>query len=653
MPRFLSRLLLVFAIVLVFGPPVRAGQSGFGERLLPKSTKGVFLVTNVEYLTSQWEQTQLGQLMNDPAMEPFAKDLRRQFQDRFSRLRERLGLKLDDLRGVPSGEMDVAMIQPAKEQAAVALLVDVAGHLPQAKELLGKVSANLIAQGAKRSEDSVGSLMLIVFDVPESRDYPAGQVAYFLCEEDSLLGAADNMEVMKGIIRRKMGQGTPGDSLGDVPSFKHVMGRCQKHTGETKPQIRWFIDPLSYIECVRTVTPESKRRQGVTVLDVFRDQGFCAIQGIGGYIDFKVGQYEILHRTSVYAPGPYVKAPEPYKDKVSMDMLTFPNSANYALPSFIPNDVATCTMFHWDILKAFDNFGPTFDELFGEGETGIWDDVLESLKEDEDGPQIDLRKELIQHLDHRVTVISDYVLPITTKSERLLFAIRIKPDKVQDVADGVKKMLKDDPTIRRRVLGNLEIWETVEQEQMKLPDAPTIDLPNLAPKKKETVIKRERRFRGEAEDEEELLLPHAAVTVANGHLLIASHYDFLVDILERAKKSDLLADSPDYKTVDSAMRNLGARQDCLRAFSRTDEEYRPTYELIRMGKMPEAETMFGRMLNSLFGPHKKGFVRKQQVDGSEMPDYDLVRGYLGPAGTFGKTEEDGWFVVGFMLKKGE
>ena len=49
-----------------------------------------------------------------------------------------------------------------------------------------------------------------------------------------------------------------------------------------------------------------------------------------------------------------------------MDMLTFPNHENFALPGWVPNDVATCTQFYWNILEAFDNFGPVFDQIVGE-----------------------------------------------------------------------------------------------------------------------------------------------------------------------------------------------------------------------------------------------------------------------------------------------
>lgn len=44
-------------------------------------------------------------------------------------------------------------------------------------------------------------------------------------------------------------------------------------------------------------------------------------------------------------------------------------------------------------------------------------------------------------------------------------------------------------------------------------------------------------------------------------------------------------------------------------FSRTDEEYRPVYELFRAGRMPESETMFGKLLNMLLGDNRSGVPR--------------------------------------------
>jgi len=641
-------------------------------------------------------------------MKPFAEDLRRQLENRFSDAQDRLGLTLDDLKDVPGGELSVALVQPASGQSALVLLVDVSGHLEQAEALLAKVTKTLIEKGAKQNRQKVGDNTVILFDLPKKpRDDRQRQAIYFLM--NNVLGVSDSLPVIQRIMARLAGR--KGSTLAEVPAFQTVMNRCKaqlvepaSQAAEPVPQIRWFVEPLGYIEAVRAATPEDRRRKGKTMLDVVKNQGFTAIRGVGGFVDFAVAHYELVHRTAVCAPGPYEK---------SMKMLVFPNHTEFAPLAWIPRDVATYTTFYWDVLNAFDNFGWLFDELFGEPEflfsvkldhqndldkgtlsealreefakhgvpvspkavpttkqagstwqikdeevtfvirkgeslrvyiedTGIWDDVLEQLKEDPNGPKIDLREELVANLGKRVTVVTDYQLPITTASERLLFAIQAVDQK--GVAAGIKKMFHDDPTVKRRVFKDHVIWETIEPDKSDIPSAPVIDIPDIAP------IKKPEEAEEEVEGEEKIL-PNAAVTVANGHLLVASHYDFLIKVLDNGEKQEKLGESTDFRVVEGMMKLLGADRNCVRSFSRTDEEYRPTYELIRMGKMPESEAMLGRLLNVVLGPKKKGVVRKQKIDGSELPDYDVVRRYLGPAGTFATSEEGGWFVVGFMLSK--
>ena len=87
------------------------------------------------------------------------------------------------------------------------------------------------------------------------------------------------------------------------------------------------------------------------------------------------------------------------------------------------------------------------------------------------------------------------------------------------------------------------------------------------------------------------------------------------------------------------------------SFTRTDEAYRGAYELLRTGKMPESESMMGKMLNSLLGEGKEGVLRSQRIDGSKLPDYDMVRRYLGPAGLTMTSEPTGWLLTGFTLIK--
>jgi hypothetical protein len=304
--------------------------------------------------------------------------------------------------------------------------------------------------------------------------------------------------------------------------------------------------------------------------------------------------------------------------------------------------VATYGSGYCDILNAFDHFGPLFDELFGEGDTGVWEDVLDGLKNDPNGPQIDLRSEMISQLADRVTVISDFKLPVTASSERLLFALETKSPAA--VAAAMEKTLKDDEEVRRRELEGYVIWEIVPKQARPAPRI-RLELPALGP-----------GFDGpqqpgqQQDDRGEPFFPNASITVAHGQLMVASHFDFLVKILtpdERRGKA--LQQSVDWLIVKSTLDKLGAHDVFLRTFSRTADEYRATYELIREGKLPESETMLARLLNTVFGAPEAGEYRKPELDGSQLPEFGFVRRYLGPAGVFGVSEENGWFIKGFAL----
>ncbi len=174
---------------------------------------------------------------------------------------------------------------------------------------------------------------------------------------------------------------------------------------------------------------------------------------MGGYASFSSEGFDLVHRTAVYAPLPY---------KNAMKMLVLLNGKDYTPQKWVPREIATYSTLYFDVLNAFDNFGPLFDELYGAGESGAWADVLKGEKEDPNGPQIDLREELFKKLGQRVSMLTDYELPITTASERLLFAIESTDDKA--VAKALQKWFGNDPTAKRREIDGHVIWEIVENE---------------------------------------------------------------------------------------------------------------------------------------------------------------------------------------------
>ncbi|MDH3719786.1 MAG: hypothetical protein OES79_16820, partial [Planctomycetota bacterium] len=210
--------------------------------------------------------------------------------------------------------------------------------------------------------------------------------------------------------------------------------------------------------------------------------------------------------------------------------------------------------------------------------------------------------------------------------------------KIEPVRDALNKVMQNDPNARKRTVGEHVVWEIVDEE---------VEIPEF-----------ELEFGFDEievpEDEqagEEKQLPNAAATVAHGHLLIGSHLDFVVKVLEDAENRNTLAGSVDYQIVQRALKDLGAESDSARTFSRTDEEFRSTYELLRQGKMPESESIMGRLLNVIFDDGDDETIREQQLDGSKLPEFQVVRRYLGPAGIYVRSLEDGWMATGCFLSR--
>ena len=266
--------------------------------------------------------------------------------------------------------------------------------------------------------------------------------------------------------------------------------------------------------------------------------------------------------------------------------------------------------------------------------------MLQSIEDDPNGPQVNLRRDLIAHLGERAVMISDYQLPITPKSERILVAVEVSDPKA--VATTIAKTMKTDPDARRREYNGYEIWEIVDEET---------ELPMVTIEHSAAFASNANEEEDEVIEEEKKMLPNSVVTVAHGRLIVATHLDFLVKVLNTVSERDSLRSSVDFGIVRNELNRLVPGEHCVQTFSRTDEEYRAVYELIRQGRMPEAETMMGKMLNNVLGDGKEGSVRQQKIDGSKLPDFETVRRYFGPGGLSVVSEADGWSLTGFTMSK--
>ncbi len=595
------------------------------EKIFPRDTRFLITVTNFRQLETAWKRTELGKLLADPVMQPFREHLQQQIDSKRWGLKTRLGITFEEVRSIPTGEVSVGIIELGEEQFALVFVADVRGKVRDAEALVAKAAERLQVDGAKRAKIQIASVTADEFTFPVT-DTPRPRRPAICCLHQGLVILADDRRAAELVLANLA---EPKATLGEVESYQAIVARLQADAGAETPHVRWYLEPLDYLEALRSWRSQEAAPRADPVARL-RAAGFDSIRAIGGWINVGGDMHQIFHRTMVYAPGPLQK---------SAKMLSFERWSDFVPEPWIPRDVASYTKISVNLVEAFDNIGPLFDQFVGEGEEGVWADVLDSLKNDEDGPQIDLREELVKHLGSRISVTRDYEEPIGAKSERLLFAIEARNP--QQVAAALRKTLENDKEIQRRQFGELVIWETIPPKEPPVRSV-RLELPKLPGRPVDDA--------GEEETEEySPLLPNAAMTVAHGHLLIASHYDFLVKLLRPGESRQSLSKSIDWLGVNAALTQGGAKDDFVRVFYRADEAYRPTYELLRQGKLPESESLLARFLNTLLAEETQEGVRKQRIDGSKLPEFEFVRRHLGPVGMFGQVETQGWFFKGFML----
>lgn len=644
------QLAFVFALTAVAVVPVAAWAVPASESLLPATTKLFVSTQNVDEVRAKFKETQLGELVNDPVMKPFIDDLKEQIGAKLEKAGKKLGLKWADMEGVYAGEVALALVQPdAKDKTshATVLLVDITGNRVKADALLAKVDANQKANKAARSALKAGGVEMVVYTQPLAPGAKVAEKAYYYIKDDVLV-ATDHVTVATEIAGRFAGGAK--DSLATVAAFQNTMDLTSKAAGGGGHQLRWFVEPFGYAEVSRAISG-ARRKRGTDMLKILKEQGFTGIQGVGGNIAFATGTEEILHRTYVYAPPVSGKGDDHAKNKypLAMRMLQFPNSAkptDLDPQAWAMADVASYLTFNMDLKNAFEMSKTLVDAIAGD--EGVFDDIWLSLETDPNGPKINIRKELVDHLGERVTVMSDVKLPVDTKSERLLFLVEIKNPAV--VAAALEKAFKDDPAAKKiKTKAGPVIWELTQEEGVA-EDGTDFQVEGSGFVSKE---EKEGKAKPVADEEaEDAVLPNMALTAFEGHLIVSTHVEYIVEFIERfGKGGPDLGATPDFKQVDAAIKRLGSANDSFRFFTRTEESYRATYELIKQNKLPQSETMLARLLNATFKPAEEGAVRKQAIDGSKLPAFDAVSKYFGPGGFYVQTQNDGWLVVGCLLKK--
>lgn len=610
--------------------------------VLPQTTKSYVSIPDYDQASANFDETQIGKLMADPVMKPFTDDLKAQIKQKLIAGGVKLGITLEDLKDVYAGEICFANDQPNGEKSdGVVLTVDVTGKQAQVNALLAKITQNQIANGAKESKTNIAGVQVTKFDLPKEPGEIGPQEAYYVVQQD-LLVATDSLPTLTYILEAIAA--AKNDNLASLESFQAVLKRAATGRIVDSYDFEWFVEPFGYAEVVRSQQGGRKKR-GTDMLHLLRNQGFDAVKGLGGYVTFIVKkpnlEGELVHSSFIYAPqDPNAEAGDRFR--LGARVLEFPNDKAFAPYNWVPGKLATFLDFRWDIQAAF-QYSETIVNEYADDE--IFDELIDSLKTDPAGPKVDVVNQIVKHLDTKVCMMVDVKQPVTPQSEQRLVAVHLL--NAQPVKDAITQIMEQDPNAENHPVGDkYDIWEIHEEEE----EIPTLVI--SGPGFPDSMVVNHQFASQQAGPK----VPNASVAVMDDWLFFANNKEVIRKAIETrlaGPNATLLANAPDYQRIDAALSEVGSGVDSFRHFVRTDEAARVTYELMQQGKMPESESALGKVINQLWslGQEDETVTREQEIDASKLPPFAQVEGYLGPSGSYARTEKDGWFVSGLMLKK--
>ncbi|NQW48914.1 MAG: hypothetical protein HQ464_14235 [Planctomycetes bacterium] len=643
---------VMLALVVPAGVAAAAGAFPASEKILPATTRGWVSISNAPEFRQRFDRSQYGQLLKDPVMKPFIENVRKQVETSGNRRFGRLGLTLDDLLDVAGGECALGAVESPTGRLATVVLLDTTGREAQARELVEKMNQRLVEQkGTKvvtNGPDAGGPLTVYQLPADEAggKSAAAPQRVAFALVGNALVVGDD--PALTAQVLGTLAQGR-GDCIASLPGYEKVMARCQGQVPAAAAAVRWYIDPLTFAKAYQATNPPREKRKGPDYVAILARQGFDAIKGAGGMVVFDDGGHALRHHTMVYAPP--LAGRKPFaadRFDLAARIIQFPDAEAIDPQVWVPGDVSGWTSLEWDLQNAFVSIETLVDDIVGE--KGVYDDVIASVKEDPDGPQIDIEKDLVACLGTRMTLITDHAIPIDTDSERLVIAVQaIDPERV---AATVAKSMSIDPDMAKIDVQGFVAWELIDRSsaipklEIETPGGAVVHADN-----EEDSNRRRGKIRDR--DRDEKLLPHSVVTVANGHLLIASHRDILERVLATKGGVESLGSAADYTQVAAELSRLLPGKTAARSFSREEEVIRPAYEMLRQGSMPKSKSLTGQVLNGMLGDGKPGTVRAQRLDGSTLPEFELIRQYFGTVGLGMQSLEDGWYITGVSVPKGQ
>jgi hypothetical protein len=610
--------------------------------LVPDTAAGVVRIASVPTLCEAWKQTTLSALVNDPAMKPFVDAQKKLSEERTSTLGFNIGVRPKEVLEMASGEVVVAWLpfDDKRRPFALALIADIRGNRARADEVVTKIDADMKANGAKLDMTSFGSESIRVYTLkPVPGQIKIDEVV--LTYNDTRLIAADRQSVVTSMLESVAGTNQSA-KLDTAEDFLGVRKQVEPQIADqaSVAGVQWFARPLAMGGIVKEAAKIDRGSQ-VEILKLLERQGFDAVRAAGGQVSVGGTEFDLLHKGFIWAPPTNGQAE---RFRLAARVIQPINIAAESIPAWVGGKIASFSQLNWNMSDAFWHIESLVDDAFGEV---IFRDILEGIRDDEDGPRIDIAKDVIPNLGKRIYILTDNVMPADQRSERLLVAIETTDTAAMRKAVRRTMEVESDASLIPGPIPGVDVYRVLRTNEPNDFEAELFDDLGLGD--------------DEDPDRQPPLLNQWAITVVEapgaakadkqtGYLIFSSHPELLLETLGRFAKTgdaDAFGDDAEVKNVLTKLEKLGAQERAYIRVARTNLTFRAKYGLMQEGKLRESDSIMATLFRRIFIAKGEDDI---DLNNDKLPSFEKIEKYLRPAGGYSKATATGWTLDGFLLK---
>jgi hypothetical protein len=614
------RMAITFAVVFfsaaaswtMLACPVRAQTAPerlTAPQLFPEKTLAYLRIDDVRQLKADLGRSSLGKLGNDDQLKPILSEFYGSLVKNTAAMQDAIGLNLDELLSIPSGEMAIALLPNDRGRASaardsaeqgenvrvqvtgptIALLLDAGEEVTSVQVILQRMRES--ARNMVHEEKNVDRLTLHRYQNPDRRRQ---QFAYFI--DSGVVVACSDADYLEQLALRWLGQAADSSSLADNRKFTSIMSRCVGTAGE-RPQLSFYADPL---EIIRQFVP---RNAGTSMaLAMLPALGLDGIEALGGSTIIAPPDFDSISHFHISLSSP----------RRGVLSLLRPKAGSTSPEAWVPDSVAGYSTLNWDWASTLQGVERLYNQFYGEDalDQNIFARVNQQLN-------LDLRRDILDNLEGRVTWMQGFVRPVRINSGSNVYAIRLKnPEYVKNsVVPKLLALVEKRFPVTTEGFGKLTAQVFKVGRDQQSPDAP-------------------------------IRQPEICITFIDDYVIVADSRYMMRQVADcAAGVSPPLSQSLDYQLISDRIAAQLQEKECSAiTFGRPEESLQLFYELARdpqnrerLKGLAQNNGFFGALLSAL--------------EKHELPAFSVISQYLAPSGGYLVEEETGLHYMTFSLRR--